>query len=71
MFMTLDDVPAHGTVVCTVTLVNGKRVTVGHFGIRSGYGAWAVWLRTPAENVRSVAVLDQSGVTLASATISA
>ena len=43
--MTLDDVPAHGTVVCTVTLADGKRVTVGHFGIRSGYGAWAVWLR--------------------------
>lgn len=70
MFMTLDNVNAAGPIACTVTLRNGARETVGHFVVRSGYGAWAVALKVPASALRSVAVVDQAGVTIASASIS-
>jgi hypothetical protein len=69
MFMTLSDITASGPVTCTVTLDNGHRETVGHFRVHAGYGAWAVWLRAPVSAIRSVAVLDRAGVTLASATV--
>jgi hypothetical protein len=69
MFMTIGDVPATGPVTCTITLADGTTRTVGHFRMTSGYGAWAVRLPTAAANVRGVAVLDGSGVTIASASI--
>jgi hypothetical protein len=69
MFVTLDDVKASGPITCAVTLRSGKRETVGHFPISSGYGAWAVWLPMPATEVKSVTVMDTAGVTLAEAPI--
>jgi hypothetical protein len=69
MFMTLADIHANGPIACTVTLKNGVRETVGHFRVKSGYGAWAVWLSVPASEVSHVAIVDSAGVTLASARI--
>jgi len=69
MFMTVDDLDVAGSITCTVTLKNGALSTVGQFTIHQGYGAWAVWLKVPASDVRSVAVKDHAGVTIASAAI--
>jgi hypothetical protein len=71
LFMTLDDAPATGQVTCEVTLQNGRRIAVGHYVVRSGYGAWAVWLQMPATSIHRVDVIDRSGVVLASATFAA
>lgn len=74
LVMTVADVPASGEVTCVVTLADGSHRTVGRFSLSTGYaspayGSWAVHLPVPASSVRSVAVVDAHGATVASATL--
>jgi hypothetical protein len=71
LVMSLDHAPTTGTVTCEVTLTDGTTRLVGAFPLAAGYGSWRVHLPVPPSSVRSVRVLDQQGVTVASATLRA
>jgi hypothetical protein len=71
LVMSLNDAPTSGTVTCEVTLTDGTTRVVGAFPLAEGYGSWRVHLPVPPSSVRSVRVVDDQGVTVASAQLRA
>lgn len=67
MFVTIDDSSAWGEVTCRVTLAGGAQRVVGRFPLGVGSESWSVRLPAPASSVQSVAVLDATGTTIATA----
>jgi anti-sigma factor RsiW len=69
MSMSLEDSPAQGMVMCTVTTKDGVTHWVGSFVVRKGYGAWISPLHVDPASIRTAQVVSPSGTVIATATL--
>jgi anti-sigma factor RsiW len=67
MFVALNGTATSGPVRCDVTLSGGKVESVGVFQVSGEYGAWGAPLTAPANDVRSVQLVDSTGSVVAGA----
>jgi Putative zinc-finger len=70
MQMVLSDSAARGWVTCVLVTDTGKRVTVGTFDSKAGYGTWGSPLHVDPSRLRAAEVLDSDGAVIASAVLS-
>lgn len=70
VFVSVSDLGPINSVVCQVTLTNGRTVRVGTFALAHGYGGWTVPLTVGADQVRSAELLRPDGSQIISAKFS-
>jgi hypothetical protein len=70
VFLNLAGAPYDGPVTCLLRADNGSVVATGTFSVQGGTGEWARPLSGGISSLRGATIVDTSGVTLASATLS-
>jgi hypothetical protein len=70
LFMYMDDPSWQGTLRCEVSVDQGRTLTLGHFWLSGGKGAWAASTTQPAGRLSRALVVGSSGAVLASARLS-
>jgi hypothetical protein len=68
--MTVEDAGTAATVVCQVTMDDGRTINVGAFKLAGGYGEWTAALTVDPHRIRSATLVAPDGHTVASATLS-
>lgn len=70
VFLNLAGTASDGPVTCLLKADNGAVVATGTFSVQGGAGEWARPLPDGVSNLRGATIVNASGVTLASATLS-
>lgn len=70
VYMSVDLGEMTGTVTCELSKQNGTTVRIGTFVLHAGYGYWDAQVRTGFGQVTAARLVDENGVTVASAKLS-